>query len=189
MQQCGDFVTGQFQYKVKKHDKGVKAILSRQGSISLEDKSYPVFMEKVFGIDEDGAAISFAYQLTNPVLTAFAFKFGVSLTFTLPGLLSGQAYLSANRKAYKSIGSEPVSLEHLTQWVLHDSAAGIALHFRLQKPLDLWCFPTRDNGEAGGAITLLLTAPVSLPESAVWSLMGKMSCKKIRIKPGVADAV
>jgi hypothetical protein len=189
--QIGDFITGQFQYKVKKDGKGVKAILSRQGSITCGEKTYPLFMEKVFGLGEEGSALSFVYQLSNPSLTSYGFTFAVSLTLSLPGLFKGQTYLMANRVSYKNLQSDSIILEDLTQWALFDSAAGIALHFHVQKPLHVWCFPTlREVGEgSSGTLTLMFSAPVNLQENAVWSLIGKMTFKKIRLKGTSANAL
>jgi hypothetical protein len=188
--QNGDFVAGQFQYKVKKDDKGVKAILSRQGVITIAEKTYPLFMEKAFGLGEEGAALSFVYQLSNPSLTSFAFKFAVSLTLALPGLLTGQATMMAEKRVYKNLSDDPLTLEGLTNWAIYDPAAGVSLHFNVQKAVDVWCFPTPQEGEEkSGTLTFIISAPVSLQENSVWSLIGKMAYKKIRLKGNLHDAV
>ncbi|MBD3391360.1 MAG: DUF1926 domain-containing protein [Chitinivibrionales bacterium] len=187
-----DFTQAQFEYKVKKTTTGVRAVLSRQCAVSVDGKNYPLAVEKAFGLEGDTPGLSFVYQLSNTSLTSYAFRFAVELTFTLPGAASNNARIVCGNDIDKSLARGSFSLDNISAWSIQDTLIGAEVQFVLQKPVDVWVFPARrlsrtDTGYQG--TTFVLSSGVSLGENAVWSLMGKMVCKKGRAKEGLFDAI
>lgn len=184
----GDFVTGQFDYKVKKTSSSVKAVLTRYGSISLHDKIFPLNLEKVFGLEKDKTELFFVYQLANHSLATYTFKLAIELTISLPGVLTNQATITCNSEIFDKLIWDVFTLENVTKWCLSDKRIGIDIHFSMQKPVTVWCYPCVQSTQYQGT-TLVLTAPVSLEENSMWSLMGKMQCKKSQVKGTLLNVI
>ena len=189
--ELGDFLTGRFDYKIKKSAHGVKADLSRNGSVLQNEKGLPLSLEKVFGLEGDNAVVSFVYQFSNHSLVSYSFKLAIEITLLLPGAPAGKAQLSRGRVSFKNLAHERFSMPQATKWALEDYMAGIKLLFVTQKPVDVWCFPVGDESGAVSAyqgITFVITAPVVLDENTPWSLIGKIECHKKK-KARTGDAL
>ncbi len=185
----GDFIASPFEYKIKKTASSVKTILSRQGSIALNGKPFPITMEKVFGLEKDKPELSFVYQLSNHALTTYAFTLAVEINLSLPGMLHHQVELiDGRKKRYTSALFEKIVLEEATESVFVDRKTGVEIRFKTQKPVTLLFYPAALSSPYQGTKCLLL-APVSLAENGVWSLMGKLICRKTAIKGTVSDVV
>lgn len=184
----GDFATGSFDYKVKKTATSIKAILTRQGSITANEKTYPLTVEKVFALEKDVSDIYFAYKLSNHSLTSYGFKFAIEMTFALPGAKTHQVEFISGKTTYNRLAWDRITLENHTKWSIIDNLIGVRLDFITQKPVTIWCYPLTQSSPYQGT-SLIITAPVSLNENDSWSLMGKISCKKLRTKGVYTDAV
>jgi hypothetical protein len=190
--ELGDFVTGDFGYKVKKTATGIKAVLSRNGTLIQADKNCPLTMEKVIGLEKDHAEISFVYQLSNHSLTPYSLRFAVESTFVLPGIGREMARITRGKDDYSDLGKNPFSLSHVTEWTLDDAYSGVRMHFNVQKPIDVWCFPVRaaeEAEDASHAVTLVINAEVNLEGAKAWTLMGTLGFKKLRIKKEPSDEI
>ncbi len=185
VKQIGDFISGPYDYTIQKTEKSVKAILSRQGALSINKKPRPLHMEKVFSLTGNASEISFVYQLANPSVVPHEFLFACELNFSLPGAVSHQAKLTWGRNLGCSLSeTEAVELQDLTAWRLIDEEFGVQLHFSTQKPVTVWCYPTGPQAEGTGyqGTSLILSSPVTLGENSVWTLMGKLALKKSKSK-------
>lgn len=182
------FINGQFDYKIKKTATSVKTILTRQGSIDINGKPHPLIIEKVFGLEKHKPDLSFVYQFSNHSLTAYAFKFAVELNISLPGVQSHQAEIICNKKSYDKLAWDRISLIDVTEWKIKDKRIGVEIKIITQKPVTVWCYPVAQSSPYQGT-TLVITKPVLLRENSAWSLMGKISCKKIPIKGTIADVI
>ncbi len=186
--QRGDFAVGVFDYKVKKTSTAVKTLLTRQGSLIVNGKASPLVMEKVFGLEKDKPDLSFVYQLSNHSLTSYKFKFAVELTFSLPGAQFHQASIKCDKTTYTELLWDKMSFNNITKLILSDSTIGSAIHVVMQKPVTVWCYPSVQSDSYQGT-TLVISTPVLLEENSVWSLLGKIICKKIRKKGVFYNAV
>ena len=184
----GDFVTGQFEYKVKKTATSIKTILSRQGFITIQDKQYPLIIEKVFGLEKDRPELSFVYQLSHHSLITYAFTFAIELTFGLPGVQSHQAEIVSDKITHNRLAWDRVTFKNTTEWTLTDKKIGVAVTCITQKPVTVWCYPIIQSSPYQGTAVVIST-PVSLEENSAWSLMGKLSCKKIALKGDSNDVI
>jgi alpha-amylase len=188
----GDFMTGAYDYKIKKSPESVKAVLRRQGALLIDERQYPLVVEKAFGLRESVAEYSFAYQLVNQSLASYSFIFAVELTLALPGAPLDRAHLRCGRTRHRGLVHNRVLLEEVTSWSLHDAILGSAIGFVTHKPVNVLCTATggaeNDHGDYQGT-TLVMYSPVSLEENGVWSLVGKMDLKKLRRTGGMLDAV
>lgn len=182
------FINGQFDYKIKKTAASVKTILTRQGSIDINGKAHPLIIEKVFGLEKHKPELSFVYQFSNHSLTAYAFKFAVELNISLPGVQSHQAEIICNKKPYDKLAWDRISLTDVTEWKIKDKRVGVEIKIITQKPVTVWCYPVAQSSPYQGT-TLVITASVLLKENSAWSLMGKISCKKIPVKGTFADVI
>jgi hypothetical protein len=190
--ESGDFLSEDFGYKVKKTSTGIKTVLLRNGTLLQGEKNCPLTVEKALGLEKDSSLISFAYQLSNNSLTPYAFRFGMEMTISLPGLGSEMASIIQGKTVHTDLGDKSISMERITEWVLEDTAIGMRISFAVQKPMDVWCFPLRPEQDAGApaqAMTLFLSMPVSLEGAQVWGLMGSMELKKIRARPEALDEI
>ncbi|MBD3315394.1 MAG: DUF1926 domain-containing protein [Chitinivibrionales bacterium] len=189
----GDFVRGPYDYKLKKSPDSVKAVLRRQGALLIEEKQYPLVVEKAFGLRESVPEFSFAYQLLNQSLAGYSFVFAVEFTFALPGVPGDRAHLKCGRTKHRHLRHNRVLLEGVTEWSLHDMVLGVAISFVTQKPVGVWCVEAGDpSGKKAGnymGTTLVVYSPVSLGENAAWSLVGKLEMKKLRVSREIIDAI
>ncbi len=94
----GNFSKGTFTYKVSKNATGIKTALVKQGAVLRGEKQCPLSIEKVFGLEQNSATLSFVYQIANPSLTTYEFKFATELNLSLPGLSSGDVRLICEKK-------------------------------------------------------------------------------------------
>lgn len=183
----GDFARGQFDYRIKKTSTTVKTVLVRTGAVQQQGKNFPLNIEKVFGLTDDEATISFAYRLSSHSLVPYDFKLVVELSFLLPGVPSGKAFLARAKSKRCTLADESFELEEATQWALEDPVAGVRLEFSTQKPVGLWCYPSggRDADDTVyHGTTMAIVSTVHLSEDAPWSLMGKLHCRKIKMREG-----
>ena len=179
--ELGDFYSGAYEYKIKKTDTSVKASLHRQGSLLLGDRNCPLSIEKMLGLEKDQPALPFVYQITNNSLTPYMFRLAVELTFSFPGIGTNTAYLLDKKRKITGLRDGLVELPQATQWLIGDPSCGVMVLCTLQKPVDVWCFPAVPPGvdpQQAEAVTLVLTAPITLDGSGVWSLMGKLQFKR-----------
>ena len=188
----GNFLRGQYSYKVSKNTTGIRTSLVKQGSVLRGEKPCPLSIEKVFALEQNTAALSFVYQLANPSLTTYTFKFTTELNFSLPGLASGDVQLVHGSNNYANIGIDHVQLESATRWYLEDRQSGIRILFQTQKPVDLWCLPSRLTDQTidpSIGVTIIFSSAVVLDQSSKWKLIGKISCKRMRKRTGDTDAL
>ncbi|MBD3239135.1 MAG: DUF1926 domain-containing protein [Chitinivibrionales bacterium] len=178
--ELGDFVDGWFEYKISKTTTGVRAALARQGAILQGEKNRPLNMEKVFSIERDRAELSFAYQLANNSPGPYSFTFATELSLALPGVAMGKGRLSVGRKRYEDFAWDRILLENVTDLALEDWQTGVRIALKTQKPVGIWCHPigTPSIGYQGTA--LILTLPVEIGPSALWSLVGKLQVRAVR---------
>jgi hypothetical protein len=58
--------------------------------------------------------------------------------------------------------------------------------------MDLWCFPSvalSEDGAPREGVTIVLSAPVSLDGSGLWSCMGKLQFKRQALAKKRADEI
>jgi hypothetical protein len=190
--ESGDFIEGDFEYKVKKTSAGIKAVLQRNGSLLQGDKTCPLTIEKVLGLEKDHGQITFVYQLSNHSLTPYAFRFAVESTFVLPGIHGNMARIAQGENIFSDLSANQFALREVTEWTLDDAYSGVRMHFRVQKPVDVWCFPVsaaQESDDPSRAVTIVMNTEVSLEGSKSWTLMGEIVFKKLRIKRGRVDAI
>jgi hypothetical protein len=187
----GNFLSGQFEYKVSTSSSNVKALLIKQGSILRGDKPCPLSMEKVFGIDKSGSGFSFVYQLSNPSLMVYTFRFATELTLSLPGGPSGNVRAVSGKQVYEKAGHEFFQMESVTSWYIEDIQTAVRIQFDMQKPIDVWFIPSSTDKlkEPVQGITIVLSAPVKLESTSQWKLIGKCRFRRLRKKGGSADAI
>jgi hypothetical protein len=190
--ELGDFFSGDFSYKVKKTPTGIKTVFNRNGSLMQGEKNCPLNLEKVFGLEKDFPIVSFVYQFSNHSLTSYAFKFAVEMTFALTGIGSDKARITQGKNVHDDFDKKPFSMDGINQWTLDDVQSGIRLDFGLQKAVDVWCFPAQaPSGSLDGshAVTMVITAPVTIEGSKAWSLMGSIVLKKLRMQKKEGDEI
>ena len=190
--ELGDFVAGDFGYKVKKTAGGIKAVLQRNGTLMQGDKNCPLNLEKVIGLEKDNAEITFVYQLSNNSLTPYALRFGVESTFVLPGIGRNMAEITQGSAEYGDLGNKQFSMNQVTEWTIDDAFCGVRMHFKVQKPVDVWCFPVdaaQESEDPSHAVTLVINTGVTLEGTKAWTLLGTIAFKKLRIKKDAVDAI
>ncbi len=190
--ELGDFFCGAYEYKIKKAGDSIKTSLHRQGSLVQAGRNCPLSMEKVLGLEKDRPALSFVYQITNNSLTPYSFRLAVELTVSLPGIAADKAYLLNKKERLRGLGSGLRELAQVTEWLVADPLCGVMVACALQKPVDVWCYPAVPPGVDPGqaeAITIVLTAPVTLEGSGMWSLIGRLQFRRIALAERQSDEI
>jgi hypothetical protein len=62
----------------------------------------------------------------------------------------------------------------------------------LQKPVDVWCYPAVPPGvdpQQAEAVTIVITAPITLDGSGMWSLLGKLQFKRVALAGKQPDEI
>lgn len=188
----GNFTNGHFEYKVSKTASGVRVVLERRGSIFRSDRYSPLSMEKVYGLEQDSPVFSFVYQLSNLSLLDYHFKFATQLTFSFPGLGSGDVKIRQGSQIFEKPGVEFFQFQAATKWYIEDSLGEMRIYFQTQKPFDIWCLPTAAPefmSEPSQGITLILSCNVDLEPSSQWKNFGKITFRKLRRKGEYIDAL
>ncbi len=144
--ELGDFYSGAYEYKIKKTHDSIKASLHRQGSVLLGDKTCPLAMEKMFGLEKDRPIVPFAYQLTNNSLTPYTFRLAIEFTFSLPGVAGNTAFILKDKKKITGLKDGIVELSQVTEVLMGDPACGVMVVIALQKAADVWCYPAVPPG-------------------------------------------
>jgi hypothetical protein len=190
--ELGDFFCGAYDYKIKKTETSVKASLTRRGSLAQGDKNCPLSVEKVLGLEKDQPTLSFVYQIKNNSLTPYLFRLGIELTFSLPGVATGAAYLMHGRHKRTPVKDSPIELSQVSEWLLGDPTCGVMIHCTMQKVMDVWCHPAVPPGVdpcQAEAFTMVLTTPVTLEGNGMWSLIGKLQFKRQALARKAGDEI
>ncbi|MDO5576225.1 MAG: DUF1926 domain-containing protein, partial [Fibrobacter sp.] len=174
-----------FDYKVHKTSTGVKTTLLHLGSFFQGGHQYPISIEKVFGLQGDSSILSFVYQFSNPSLINYKFKFATELSFSFPGLSTGNVCIYFDKNSRKADG-EYFETEAVTKWHIDDNQSGIRVTFQCLKPIDVWCLPAESPSQG---ITLVLSSDIELNASSNQKLVGKISLRKIRQKAEFSDVI
>jgi hypothetical protein len=137
---CANLSNLPFEYTFKNSPQGVRILLNCAGGFSDGGRDCPLTMDKVFGLEKDGAALSYSYKLANPSLTDYAFTFGIELPLALPGCARGNASVVSGKTNTAVTGREPVIIDDTAEWAIEDSEAGVRMEFVTQKKVSLWLF-------------------------------------------------
>lgn len=188
----GNFINGPFEYKARKISSGVRIVLERRGSIYRTDRFSPLSMEKVYGLEQDSPIFNFVYQLSNLSLMDYHFKFATQLTFSFPGLGSGDVKIRHGSQVFDKPGVEFFQFQSATKWLIEDRLGGLRLYFQTQKPFDIWCIPASSQeypSEPSQGITIILSCNVDMAPSSQWKNIGKITFRKLRRKGEYIDAL
>jgi hypothetical protein len=137
---CANFSGSPFEYTFKNSPSGVRMLLNCAGGFNDGGRDCPLTMDKVFGLEKDGAALSYSYKLGNPSLTDYAFTFGIELPLALPGCRRGGARVVSGKTKAAVTGREPVIIDDTAEWAIEDSEAGVRIEFVTQKKVSVWLF-------------------------------------------------
>jgi hypothetical protein len=188
--ELGDLLWGSYNYSVKKNPGGVRAVLRRRGSIRIEEKSYPLTIEKVFGLDKNESALSFVYHLENPTLSPYTFLLAIELNLLFPGLLSGQATLKAENSSGPLLLDKAQTLQDVRTVTIDDASIGCQFMISGPKGFNVWLYPLAGEGAPYQGTCCIINAGLTLEGNTPWKLMGTLSCKKNKkAETGMLDAI
>lgn len=179
---------GAMSYKMRKNSEGSTLSLMQTGSFINDEKIQPLLVEKVFGIENEHAEISFVYQFSNPSLIQYHFIFATELNLFFPGFSQGEVQLSTGKCRYSLADNKLLQLPDLTSWYIEDPYGGIRVTFQMQKPATIWCLPSPQNVTPDG-IPLIMTTAVIMEPSSRFKIVGKISCKPLKAQAGLDDAL
>jgi alpha-amylase len=114
--------------------------MSRRGIVSLDGRSSPVTVRKVYRVTEQAAAVGVAYAVENHGEGPLAVRFGVELNLTLLAGDDPQRY-------YEWPGSGPVRLRErgrcraMDQFSMVDEWSRFRVTLRLDRQGDIWYMP------------------------------------------------
>ncbi|MBD3420754.1 MAG: DUF1926 domain-containing protein [Chitinivibrionales bacterium] len=185
----GDFAHKPFTYKIKKTASKVRVTLIRHGSLLHERRKHPLNLEKAFGLDGDEGTFTFAYQLSSHSFLKYAFRLAIECTFLFPGALIGNAMLSADKEKCLDLSASGFFKSSVTDILFKDRSLGCQMSISTQKPVDIVCSPLHDGNGVYQGTTVILSCPVVLKENNSWSLLGKLTFKKIRRKGKPLDEI
>jgi len=131
------------EYAFKNAPAAVRILLTGNGGFTQDDgRQYPLTIDKVFGLEKDGAALSFSYKLGNPTPTDYSFVFSIEIPLALPGAATGSAKFAAGKQKFAVNTEAPITVDTVTEWKIYDGKAGVMIAFVTQKPVNIWIFPS-----------------------------------------------
>ncbi|MEW5802075.1 MAG: alpha-amylase/4-alpha-glucanotransferase domain-containing protein [bacterium] len=151
-QEYGDFITGNYQQKVQSSGEHLKAILSRDGSLSIQGEHIPFRVRKLVQASADKSELAFEYQLVNMGASSVHCKFGVEFNINLLAGRSDDRYYRVPGVVLddQQLASSGI-LTHVEQIQLVDEALGIIVSLDFTERPTIWRFPieTASNSECG----------------------------------------
>ncbi|MCL2220248.1 MAG: DUF1926 domain-containing protein [Chitinispirillia bacterium] len=178
---CANFAESAFEYTFKNTPTGVKVILNCTSGFADGGRTYPMSMDKVFGLEKDSATLSYSYKLGNTSLTNYSFIFGTEIPLALPDSSDGEGARIIGGKTKQTVsGKETIIINDITEWAVEDEEAGVRMEFVTQKKVDVWLL---------GGDTLLITCPVEIEANTAVSLTGRISFKKIKARRNNDDSL
>ncbi|MCX7726208.1 MAG: DUF1926 domain-containing protein [Chitinispirillaceae bacterium] len=187
-----DFHKRYFSYKIRKTLRGVNVNFDYSGAFTDGDKSLPIHLEKVLGIEGDSPEMIFVYQMNNQSLVNYSFTFAIEFFVYFPGIANGMVKLHTRNNTYEKIGLQFLRLPSITEWNIEDEAAGIKLQFHTQKEVALWCLSSSQNSQFLDGLRVIMTFPVKIEPSSHYKIAGKIhlsSNRKVKTERGNKDAL
>jgi len=204
---CGNFSKLPMEYTFKGSPGGVKILLSGVGAFTQEGNGTPISIDKVFGLEKDGAVLSYSYKLGNPTITNYNFVFAIEIPLSLPGVPKQQTELKADKQKFDINADAPIVVNEVTEWEIDDEEAGVRLEFVTQKKVTIAVLTQNAtetnvtkstkspistesiNTKGAYGTTLMIASQTEIEPNSTQSFTGRISFKKIRMRGGIEDAI
>jgi hypothetical protein len=192
-----NFSDSAFEYIFKNSPSGVKVLLNCNGGFTEDNgRNCPLAMDKVFGLEKDGAALSYSYKLGNTSLTDYKFTLGIELPLALPGVPDGSARFTCGRDKSVIASDKPIIIDEATEWEIEDDEAGVRMEFVTQKKVSVWLFspdtPAAHTPPEGGrrtnGTTLFMSCPFEIESNGALVFTGRISFRKLKPKGAYHDS-
>jgi hypothetical protein len=191
---CSNFTDSPFEYIFKNSPTGVKALLNCNGGFADGGHDHPLTMDKVFGLEKDGAALVYSYRLGNTSLTDYSLILGIELPLALPGCAHGNTRIVSGKNKFSITGKEPIIINDTAEWEIEDGGAGVQMEFVTQKKINIWLFSPEapaagaDNPRSNG-ITLFMSCPIEIEKNSAVTFTGRITFKKIKARGEAHDSL
>ncbi len=182
--QCGDFLQGVFESRLRRNPQRIQALLTRNGNVN----GHPVRLTKKITLEAGSSELELQYQLEGlpPGQTLH-----LAVEFNFAGLPSG-----ADDRFFHTPGTQ--RLGHLgTQLDLTDAHAiamtdqwlGITVQLDISQPSGIWTYPVETVSQSEGGFELVHQSIAVLPH---WYILGDESGRwnvtmKLAIDTSVAE--
>ncbi len=175
--EAGDFVTGVYEALLRRSEKRVEVVLTRNGHVG----ETPIKLSKTVSLNCDaGNSVEIQYRLEQ-LPPGETFNLGVEFNFAAMPAGAGDRYF------YGGDGSQLGQLQtrlELTQSIrigLVDEWLGIDASLDFSKPADLWTFPIQTVSQSEGGFELVHQSVTVVPrwhvtadERGTWSVQIRM---------------
>jgi alpha-amylase len=163
-QELGDFVTGEYQHRLRRGRGTLTLILSREGRLWPPEGPVPVTVSKRITLPAGGSWMEVRYRLESPHPQGLSAWFGVELNYAL---LAG----SAPDRYYLIEGARPedprlVSVGEageVASFGLRDEYLGLDIALTVNRPARLWRFPIETVSQSEGGFERVYQSSVLFP--------------------------
>jgi len=172
-QELGDFITGDYQHRIRRGRGKLTLALLREGHLWLPGGQLPLTVSKKITLPAGGAWMEVRYQLETPDPEGLSAWFGVEFNYAL---LAG----SAPDRYYLVDGvrpgdPRPVSMgetAEVSRFGLRDEYLGLDIELVVNRPAALWRFPIETVSQSESGFERIYQSSVVFPH---W---------KVNLKPG-----
>jgi alpha-amylase len=175
--QCGDFINGQYEARIRRNPDRIQVQLLREG---VADGS-PVRITKGLTLDAGSSTLQVAYLLEN-LPTDRKLHFAVEFNFAgMPSNAYGRNFSDIDGNLLGQLGTK-LDLNETFGLNLSDEWLGIDVGVKMSRPTNFWTFPIETVSQSEGGFELVHQSVVVMPHWQVeadkdgrWSVTMQLS--------------
>jgi alpha-amylase len=157
-QECGDFVNGPFEARLRRNPDRMQLQLTRDGRTG----DRPVKITKGLTLDAGGQSLEIGYRLEG-LPPGECVHFGVEFNFAgLPAGCEDRYFHDARGQSLGQLGTQ-LDLSDVDHLGLTDEWLGIDVELQSDKPMHLWAYPVETVSQSEGGFELVHQSVVVHP--------------------------
>jgi alpha-amylase len=161
--QCGDFVQGAYEARIRRNPDRIQVQLIREGSVD----GAPVRITKGLTLDAGSNTLQIAYLLEN--LPDRPLHFAVEFNFAgMPSGIDDRYFSGIEGKRLGQLGKK-LNMTDALGLSLTDEWQGIEASLKMSKPTNFWTFPIETVSQSEGGFELVHQSVAVLPH---WTVEG-----------------
>jgi len=162
--ECGDFVTGAYQYEIQSGRNRRSVLLTRDGRVTLNGRTSPLKLTKEVELASKNAALAVGYELINTGTRPLEFTFAVEFVFALLAGHAPDRYLYVENPE-NNLGdlSTRVDLDAVRRFGLVDAWQGLDARLQWTVPARVWTFPIETVSQSEGGFESVYQSTIVLP--------------------------
>lgn len=180
--QCGDFLNGVFESRLRRNPERIQALLTRNGNVN----GHPLRLTKKITMEAGGSELDIQYELEG-LPPGETLHLAVELNFAgLPAGADDRFFHTAENKKLGHLGSQ-LDLTNTDSLAMTDQWLGISVQLDISQPSGIWTYPVESVSQSEGGFELVHQSIAVLPH---WYIQGDESGKwSVTMKLGIDTSV